>query len=71
MKINLNEYGGSFDLEIEAETKEDAAALVRLGMNHLQELRTCMTYVYSTGAIVASVVIGKSKKPTTIVGGKR
>lgn len=61
MRVELHEYDGCFEISLVAETVEEAAQLVRMGMNTTKELRYQRTYAYQSG-ISADVVLGKSKR---------
>ena len=71
MKALLTEYEFCFGIELAAETMEEAALMVRFGINTKQELRTKSAYVHPEGKFALSVVIPKIKKPTVIVPTKR
>ena len=66
MKAKLIEYGvnhgGSFGIDFEAENLEDAALLVRFGINFTKEVIYASTDASSDGRITSCVVIGKKKK---------
>lgn len=61
MKTKLTEFDGCFEIQIEAENMDEAAALVRFGMNRTQ-IRTCDASVFKGGDFKASVVFGKRKR---------
>lgn len=65
MKAKLVEYAGCFEIELAAETVEEAATMVRFGwfgMNQIKELRASEVYVTGSGTFTSSVVIGKAKQ---------
>lgn len=66
MKVELHEYSGCFSISLVAETVEEAAKLVRMGMNSTKDLRYLRTYAYDTG-VSADVVLGKSKRADSSV----
>lgn len=63
MKAKLTEFKGCFVIELVADTMEEAATMVRFGMNQVKELRSSETYAGKT-IFTASVVIGKAKQET-------
>lgn len=67
MKVTVSEYEGCFGIEMQAETMEDAAFLMRLGMNRTSELRSAESYVGKSGSFDGCVVIGKRKQVTSTV----
>ncbi len=66
MKANISEYEGCYGISLEAENMEEAAMITRLGINSLKELRSCNAYA-SKGGFTASIVIGKSKKASSLI----
>lgn len=64
MKLNINEYE-SFFIELEAESTEEAALLVRMGMNATQKIR--VTAFASDKSINAQISIGNSKKRSGLI----
>ncbi len=63
MKAEINEYDGCYAIDLTAETVEDAAKLVRLGMNTTKELRSLESYVSQSGTFFsASCVVAKAHK---------
>lgn len=71
MKIILSEFAGCFAFSCVAETKEDAALLVHLGMNGTKEVRSPATEVLEGGEFSASLVIGKHRKAHSRVPQRR
>lgn len=67
MKINFLECDGCFAFDLVAENMEEAARLVRFGMNRTQDLRHAETNVSREGEFTASVVIGKAKSANSNV----
>ena len=61
MKVQLQEFDGCFDFEMQAENIEEAAALVRFGMNRTK-IRTCAADVFRDGKFSASLVFGKNAR---------
>lgn len=61
MLVNMQEFGGCFDVELTAETVEEAALLVRFGLNRTKEVRSAEAYATS-GQITGSIVLGKRKE---------
>lgn len=66
MKITLNEYEGCFCFDLEAETLNDAALLVRFGRNATKEVRSAATSVGEANRdgnfpVTAYATIGKRK----------
>lgn len=62
MKVNTREYDGCFAIDLEAETLDDAAWLVRMAMNRTVELRSAACRVTSMGPFSGSIAIGKRKQ---------
>ena len=67
MKVNVNEHGGCFSINLEPETIAEAALLIRLGINGTKEVRSLSAYASGDNTISACVVIGKHKKPSSQV----
>lgn len=67
MKVNVNEFGSQVEIHMEAETKEDAAQLVRLGMNTTKEMLYIRSDVYSTGTVSSTVCIKKHYRADVLV----
>lgn len=67
MKVELNEYGTCFEIALTPETLEDAAKLIRLGINGTREVRNVFAFASSDKTISGGVTIGKRKKPASKV----
>ena len=67
MKASLLESDHGFSLSLVAENMEDAAKLVRMGVNATKELKLLDTAAYKDGSIASYITVGKSKKPTSSV----
>jgi hypothetical protein len=67
VKIEFLEHEGCFEVCLEAETKSEAALLVRFGMNRTDEIRSSYTNVSQTGEFSNSIVFGKSKRANSDV----
>lgn len=67
MKLLYCEDEACFALDFDAETLEDAAFLVRLGMNSTNELRSLQSCVNQKGGFASSVVIAKRKQSTDTI----
>ena len=67
MKVNAVEFEGCYSLELIAETIEDAAFLVRMGMDSTRELRSVGTNVYKDNTVRGHVVVGKRKQFDSVV----
>lgn len=67
MKIELTEHEGCFHFEIEAENMQDAATLVRFGMNSVKEVRSKYACATADGAFHGSIVFGKSKRADSAI----
>lgn len=67
MNIELVEYGGCFSFEMKAESREDAAKLVRLALNGTKEIRYLNTHVTKDGNFISSLTLGKHKKASDSV----
>jgi hypothetical protein len=61
MKASIYEHGGCFELYLAADTMEEAAKIVRFGVNHTKEIRHCSSSVTPNGTFVISAVFGKLK----------
>ena len=61
MKIEVNEYDNTFDIDLEPETLAEAALLVRLGMN-ANAKASVHTYAFSKSGICSSVIVSKRKR---------
>ena len=64
MKVTLSDHGTCFEVFLEAETMEEAAAITRFQVNHTKELRGVYAYTTKSGSFQSSVVIGKVKNPS-------
>lgn len=67
MIITFVEHDGCFGIDLQAETLQEAAQLVRLGMNRKAEIQHCSSSVFKDGAFYASVVFGKHKRASEVV----
>lgn len=68
MKVIVEEFGGSFEIVLDAETVAEAAVLVRLGINHTKACRLLRTYAYKEDRGVRScLVFGKQRAATDSV----
>ena len=67
MKIQFTEHEGCFEISLTAETMQEAAGLVRFGMNRTNEIRSAGADVYKDGTFGSNVVFGKSKKANSNV----
>lgn len=67
MTIILSEHEGCFSFDCAAESREEAALLVRLGMNSTKEVRSIGATVDRGGGFSAHVVIGKHRKANSTV----
>lgn len=61
MKITLKEWEGCFGFDLEAESMQDAALLVRMGMNATKEIRHISATANQDGTFHGSLVLGKHK----------
>jgi hypothetical protein len=61
MKLIFKEFDHDFYLNFVAEDMQEAALLVRFGMNATKELRHTSTSVESSGHFSANISIGKRK----------
>ncbi len=66
MKAKLIDYGHCFAIELEAETLQEAQAIVHCGTNCTKEIRGTHAYASSNGFSL-SHVFGKRNKPTSTV----
>lgn len=67
MTVNISEYDAGFSINFIAESLDEAAKLVRLGMNSTKELRSLSTYATQTGNISSAVFIGKAVRSSSEV----
>jgi hypothetical protein len=67
MKVALDEYEGCFGIVLTPETLEDAAKILRMGMNGTKEVRNVSADVYPDNTLYGYVTIGKRKQPTSSV----
>jgi hypothetical protein len=61
MIIQLKEHEGCFAFELTPETTQDAALIVRLGINATKEVRHLSAAVNSDGTFGGTLVLGKHK----------
>lgn len=61
MKIEVNEESECFGFDLKPENVEEAALLVRFGLNATKELRCVDTTAYRDGTFTTWIVIGKKK----------
>jgi len=61
MKVQFNEYEKSFTVEMTAENMEEAAALVRFGLNSTKEIKLKQASVHQGGSFYGFINIGKKK----------
>lgn len=61
MKINLNEYSGSFSIDMAAETVADSALLARLKTNSTQKTKI-YAQAFSDGTFTGTVIIKKVRR---------
>lgn len=66
MKIQFNEYDSVFSLDLTAETLEDAALLVRFGLNTTNKINYKAAYVSGPG-FFASLSLPKTKRSRNTV----
>ena len=71
MKFNLIEHEGCFAIDMQAETIQDAATLVRLGMNTTRELRFLSANVSKEGSFTATAVFAKHRRANSDVPRRR
>lgn len=67
MKVTFIEYDACFGVDLTAETKEEAAMLVRYGINRKKEIRCSGVRVTAKGDVSCYINIGKTRKPTDYV----
>lgn len=67
MKVTLIENDGCFAINLVAENMEEAAKLVRFGMNRTDEIRSASTSVYGAGGFESHLVFGKHKRSDSSV----
>lgn len=61
MKITFTENDGCFAINLVAENMQEAAQLVRFGMNRTDEIRSAATRAYESGRFDSHLVFGKHK----------
>ncbi len=59
MKAELVEWDDSFDVELEAETLEEAALVTRFGINSKKELLSLYAAVLDKGPFTANITFRK------------
>jgi len=62
MKIELYEFDDCFDISLEAETVEEAARIIRMGMNSKKDLNYVIASAFDDQTIFGSISIGKRKR---------
>ncbi|MGN6555626.1 MAG: hypothetical protein ACTHLW_18110 [Verrucomicrobiota bacterium] len=67
MKAIFLEHEQCFTIEFEAENMQEAALLVRFGMNRTKEIRHASATVTKDGRFDAAIVFGKSKRANNYV----
>lgn len=67
MRTTITELDGCFSFDFVAETLEEAATLVRFGMNSLKEPRYKAAAMPKNGYANASIVFGKNKRADSII----
>jgi hypothetical protein len=67
MKITMTEHDGCFSFDMIAETMEDAALLVRFGVNHTKEFRHVGVVANRGGDFQAAVVIAARKDNNNLI----
>ena len=67
MKSELTEHGECFEVSFTPETIEEAATIIRMGMNGVKEVRSYSANVYKDHTISGYIVIGKRKSPRSNV----
>ncbi len=71
MKVQFIETDGCFSIDLTAETMQEAAALVRFGMNRTDEIRHGSTIASREGEFSTAVVFGKNKRANNDVPKRR
>lgn len=70
MKITIDENHDNFMIRTEAETIQEAALLVRMGINSTKELRYSTAYA-TNDSVFHTLVIGKAKNANCEVPHRR
>ena len=71
MKFELKEHEGCFAIEMTAESLEEAARLVRMGMNTTMNLRSLQTLISREGQFEAYAVFAKNRRANGYVPKRR
>lgn len=71
MIIELTEHEGCFGFEMTAENMQDAALLVRFGVDGTKEVRHISATVDQGGAFAAALVMGKAKQANNYLPRRR
>ena len=67
MTIELTEHEGCFGITMVAENMQDAATLVRFGMNAVREIRSHSATANEDGSFSAHLVLGKHKRASSYI----
>lgn len=67
MKVTFEEFEGCFSIDLGAENMEEAAKLVRFGMNRRNEVHSCHANITKGGGFSAEIVFGKSRRANSTV----
>lgn len=67
MKVLVSEHDGCFGVDLTAETMQEAATLVRMGMNRTEEVHHAAASAGKGGEFGFCLVFGKAKMATEYV----
>ena len=71
MKVTLEDYKAAFTVSLEPETMEEAAQLVRLGMDSTKKILRCETEVYGDDHFHSHITIKKHGRANSTVPKRR
>lgn len=67
MRATLVDRGDCYELELEPESMEDMAKLVRFALNVRKEVRSVDTYAFNDDTVKAWVMLGKRARSESVV----
>lgn len=67
MKAVLNEHGACFEIALEPETMDEAATIVRMGMNGTKDMHSVSASVYADKTVRGYLLFGQRKNSVSDV----
>lgn len=67
MKISAHEYDGSFSISMTADTVEEAAFLVRMGMNRTNAISYCESSANKDGTFTGIMSVKKRARSNSVI----